>query len=157
MIKKTFCLLLAVLLLFSLSGCREILAGGLFLLFAFTSDDRADKSDIFEFVSENEAALLEAIETGDFSAFENQGFIGRIDADEAVVDFSCGGAGLGSGTAYAGFFYTPEQDMSAVWCAPSSGLLVPAGNGYEWTEPGGDNRYYTEHICGNFYYYTASF
>ena len=28
---------------------------------------------------------------------------------------------------------------------------------FEWQESNGDNRYYTEHICGNFYYYEASF
>jgi hypothetical protein len=48
--------------------------------------------------------------------------------------------------------------MTAVWCAPSSVYaLSPWGNGYEWWEDGGDNHYYTEHICGYFYYYDASF
>ena len=31
------------------------------------------------------------------------------------------------------------------------------GSGFEWREANGDNRYYVEHICGNFYYYEASF
>ena len=102
--------------------------------------------------------LLKAIENGDFSAFENKGFIKDIDPDEVVVDFSCGGAGVGSGTSYVGFYYTTDNDMTAVWCAPSSAsLLTPSGNGFEWQESNGDNWYYTEHICGNFYYYEASF
>ena len=92
------------------------------------------------------------------AAFENQGFIKQIEDDDEAVDFSCGGAGVGSGTSYVGFYYTPDNDMTAVWCAPSSSLmLVPCGDGYEWWEPNGDNHYYTEHICGNFYYYEASF
>ena len=112
----------------------------------------------FEFVCEKEEALLQAIENGDFSAFENKGLVKRIDADETVVDFSCGGAGVGSGTSYVGFYYTPANDMTAVWCAPSSvSSLTPSGNGFEWLETNGDNWYYTEHICGNFYYYEASF
>ena len=158
LIKKCTALLLAVIMVFSLSGCSDILGGAFFLFLIATGDDRADKDDVFDFVCENEAELLKAIETGDFSAFENQKFITDIDSDVTVVDFSCGGAGIGSGTAYVGFYYTSENDMTAVWCAPSSaGALTPSGNGYEWQEPNGDNRYYTEHICGNFYYYEASF
>ncbi len=156
--KKGLCLLLAALMLFSLSGCSDILSGAFFLFLVATGDDRADKDEVFDFVSENEEELLKAIEGGDYSAFENQGFIKDIDVDETVVDFSCGGAGIGSATSYVGFYYTPENDMAAVWCAPSSASsLTPSGNGFEWQEPNGDNRYYTEHICGNFYYYEASY
>ena len=102
--------------------------------------------------------MLQAIENGDLSAFEDKGFIQSIDADHGVVDFYCGGAGFGSSTSYVGFYYTAENDMTALWCAPSSAdSLTPSGNGFEWKEPNGDNRYYTEHICGGFYYYEASF
>ncbi len=156
--KKGLSLLLVVIMLFSLSGCSDILGGAFFLFLVATGDDSADKDEVFDFVSENEEELLKAIEAGDYSAFENQGFIKDIDPDETVVDFSCGGTGVGSGTSYVGFYYTSENDMAAVWCAPSSAsALKPSGNGYEWQEPNGDNRYYTEHICGNFYYYEASF
>ena len=156
--KKGLCLLLAALMLFSLSGCSDILDGAFFLFLVATGDDSADKDEVFDFVSENEEELLKAIEAGDYSAFENQGFIKDIDVDKTVVDFSCGGAGIGSATSYVGFYYTPENDMAAVWCAPSSASsLTPSGNGFEWQEPNGDNRYYTEHICGNFYYYEASY
>lgn len=159
MLKRGFSLLLAVIMTFSLFGCsEESLAGAMFLLCVVMSDDRADKEDVFEFVCEKEEELLKAIEDGDFSAFENQGFIKDIEADATVVDFSCGGAGVGSGTSYVGFYYSPNKDMNAVWCAPSSpGALKPSGEGLEWQEPNGDNRYYTEHICGDFYYYEASF
>ena len=158
MLKKGFTLLLAVIMVFSLSGCSDILGGALFLFLVATGDDSADKDEVFDFVSENEEELIKAIEAGDYSAFENRGFIKDIDAEETVVDFSCGGAGVGSGTSYVGFYYTSENDMAAVWCAPSSSsALAPSGNGFEWQEPNGDNRYYTEHICGNFYYYEASF
>ncbi len=158
MLKKCMCLLMAVILLFSMSGCADVIGGAFFLMLVAATDDRADKDVVFEFVCENEEALLQAIEEGDFSAFENQGFIKKIDADETVVDFSCGGAGVGSGTSYVGFYYTADNDMTAVWCAPSSAsALTPSGNGFEWRQSPGDDRYYTEHICGNFYYYEASF
>ena len=158
MLKKGLALLLAVIMVFSLSGCSDILGGAFFLFLVATGDDSADKDEVFDFVSENEEELLKAIGAGDFSALENQGFIKDIDPDETVVDFSCGGAGVGSGTSYVGFYYTSENDMAAVWCAPSfAGWLIPSGNGFEWQEANGDNWYYTEHICGNFYYYEASF
>ena len=157
--KKLICVFLVICMLFSLTGCAEkVLGSAVFLFLVATSDDSADKNDVFEFVSDNEEELLKAIENGDFSAFENKGFIKDIDPDEAVVNFSCGGAGVGSGTSYVGFYYTTDNDMTAVWCAPSSAsLLTPSGNGFEWQESNGDNWYYTEHICGNFYYYEASF
>jgi len=157
--KKLLCVLLVLCMLVSLSGCAEkVLGSALFLFLAATGDDSADKEDIFEFVLKNEEALLKAIENEDFSSVENKGLIKDIDTDEAVVDFSCGGAGVGSGTSYVGFYYTAENNMAAVWCAPSSvSSLTPSGNGFDWQEKNGDNRYYTEHICGNFYYYEASF
>ena len=156
--KKLLCVCLALILAFSLSACSDLLGGAYFLYLIATGDDSADKEEIFEFVSENEEELLKAIQNGEFSAFENHDFIKEIDADETVVDFSCGGAGVGSGTSYVGFFYSPTNDMTAVWCAPSSAdSLTPSGSGFEWQEQNGDNRYYTEHICGNFYYYEASF
>ena len=159
MLKKGKALLLAVIMVFSLSGCSDILGGALFLFLVATGDDSADKDDVFDFVSKNEEELLEAIEVGDYSAFENQGFIKDIDADETVVDFSCGGAGVGSGTSYVGFYYAPDDDMAALhWCGPrSADALKPAGAGYEWQEYKGDNYYFVEHICGHFYYYEASF
>ncbi|MBQ4564046.1 MAG: hypothetical protein IJA58_06160 [Lachnospiraceae bacterium] len=156
--KKSICVCLAFCMLFSLTGCSNVVGGAFFLLLAATTDDSANKEDVFEFVCEEKEALLKAIEDGDFSAFKNKGFIKSIDADTDVVDFSCGGSGVGSGTSYVGFYYTPGNDMTAVWCAPSSaGSLTPSGKGFEWRETNGDNWYYTEHICGNFYYYEASF
>ena len=130
----------------------------MFFLLIVSNDDSSNKDDVFEFVCENEEELLNAIEDRDFADFENKGVIKEIDADEEIVDFSCGGAGIGSGTSYVGFYYTPNDDMTVIWCAPSQpSLLILSGNGFEWKEPNGDNRYYTEHICGNFYYYEASF
>ena len=153
--KKFLCQVLAACMAVLLTPCIIV---GILGFLVFTNDDSAKKEEVFAFVCEKEGELLAAIDTGDFSAFENQGFIQEIDSREDCVDFSCGGAGIGSGTSYVGFYYTPDQDMTAVWCAPQrSGALVPSGDGFFWQEPGGDNRYYTEHICGNFYYYEASF
>ena len=151
---KALCILLILAMLVSLTGCGALYLSALVIM----GDDRADKSEIFAFVRENEAELLQAIQTRDFSAFENQGFIGTIRANDESIEFSCGGVGMGSSTSYVGFYYTSTDDMTAVWCAPKSADdLVVCGDGYEWKQPDGDNRYYTEHISGNFYYYEASF
>ena len=137
--KKIICTLLIICSLFSLVGCST-------------------QKAITKFVQEKEAELLEAVETKDFSALEYNGFIKDVKVTASVVEFSCGGSGIGSATSYVGFYYTPDNDMTALWCAPSSAdSLTPSGNGFAWKEPHGDNRYYTEHICGNFYYYKASF
>lgn len=156
--KKVVCVLLALCMLFSFSGCSDALSGAFFLFLVATSDDSAQKDEIFEFVRKREDELLKCVEDGAFSTFENDGFIKDIDVSEKGVDFSCGGAGVGSSTSYVGFYYTPDNDMTAVWCAPTSlDLLIPCGEGFEWQESSGDNRCYIEHICGNFYYYEASF
>ena len=153
--KKIISLLLTLCLVVSLPG---LLTGAMFMIFAAVSDDRASKKEVFEFVRKQEDELLEAIKSGDFSDFENQGLIKDINPDSQVVEFYCGGAGFGSGTSYVGFYYSPDDNMSAVWCAPpSDSSLIPSGDGFRWQEPNGDNQYYTEHICGNFYYYEASF
>lgn len=153
--KKFISVLLTLCLVISLPG---LLTGATFLILAAVSDDRAAPKEIFEFVREKEEELMEAIESGDFSDFENQGFIKDIIPEPWVVEFYCGGAGFGSATSYVGFYYSPDNSMTAVWCAPpSEGSLIPSGDGFLWEDPDGDNRYYTEHICGSFYYYEASF
>ena len=150
--KKIISVLLVFCLLFLMA-----MAAAFFAFYALL-DDRADKEDIIAFVCENEAALLEAIEQSDLSDYEKKGVVKTITERESVVEFSCGGAGLGSATSYVGFYYTPDDDMAAVWCAPSSAdSLTPSGEGFVWQESEGDNFYYTEHICGHFYYYEASF
>lgn len=156
--KKGLCLLLAAALLVSLCGCSDIVGSALLFFFAAANDDRATKAEIIAFVQEQEDALLQAVESGDYAAFADGELIRDIEQDQEIVDFFCGGAGIGSNTSYVGFYYTSTHDMTALWCAPGdSSALVASGNGYEWQEPAGDNRYYTEHICGNFYYYEADF
>lgn len=163
MFKKITCLLLAVVLAVSLCGCESVekmvkSAVFLFVIFTTDMDDRASKEDIFQFVTENETQLLQAIKDGDFSDYEEQGFIQNIDDNGNHVDFYCGGAGFASETDYVGFYYSSTNDMAAVWCAPySAQSLSPSGDGYFWKEAEGDNRYYVEMICDHFYYYEASY
>ena len=156
--KKTICLILVLCMLLSLTGCKKLLGSAAFLTLVLTGDNRADKDAVCTFVREHEAELLAAVQAGDYSAFENHSLIHEINTENEVVDFFCGGFGVGSGTSYVGFYYTPNNDMTAVWCAPASpSSLLPSGDGFAWREENGDNRYYSEKICECFYYYEASF
>ena len=156
MFKKALTLLLTLTLVLSMSGCTELF-GVLFFSYLVTKDDdRADKDEIFEFVRENEEKLMQAIEAEDFSAFENKGPIKEIYADEDVVDFSCGSSGMSVSGCDVGFFYTPDNDMTAhAWAPSCASELKPSGNGFKSWD--GGVIYYTEHICGNIYYYEISY
>lgn len=156
MLKRALCLALTVLMLFSMSGCSERIAGAFMWFLVTNDDDRAAKEDIFAFVSDNEDALRKAIADNDFTAFEDHEIIKDVYANERVVDFYCGGYGLGAESAYVGFCYIPDNNITAVPGMPANGdLIKPSGAGFFYEE--GDNRFYAERICENFYYYEASY
>lgn len=121
---------------------------------------KTSKDAIFFAVQNNQYHMKECIEQGNYN-FEslNPGFLIKdIIAEENFIDFRCGGSGFGSQTSYFGFYYTENDDVYSVWCAPPrEESLACYGGGYLWEEKGGDNRYYTEKICDHFYYYEASF
>jgi len=77
------------------------------------------------------------------------------DYKDSSINFYCGGRGLGSETSYYGFFYSADDDMTAIWCSGSP--LTRKGKGWEYQQPDGDNSYYTEKIADHFYYYEAHF
>lgn len=120
-------------------------------------NDKADKEDIIELVVENRETLIECIESGDYSELDRFKYrkILEIDVNETSVDFYCGGSGFGPSTSYCGFFYSAEGSMRDVWCAPLFSALTPEGDGYIWREHGGDNSYYVQPICDNFFYYES--
>lgn len=76
-----------------------------------------------------------------------------VNVEDEIIDFYCGGSGFGSSTSYYGFYYTENDNLSAIWCAGDT--LAPSGKGWSWKN--GDNSYYTEKITDNFYYYEAHF
>lgn len=153
--KKVLCLLLCLTMVLSLASCG----------FPNPFDDRAKKEAIFAYVKEHENALLECIEKNEYLSIRlSTKIIQGIDDDDigkGFVDFDCGGAGFGPGTAYCGFYYSADDNLTGLWCSPrDSSLLKQSGNGYLWEQSWtneGDNTYYTENICGHFYYYEASF
>ena len=124
-------------------------------------DEGAGKEEILSFVKENEDTLMECILCGDFSPVEHKRIlryaeIEDSEIDDGFVEFLCGGAGFGPETNYRGFYYAADDDMTRIWCAPSDRTARESGQGYLWKDIG-DNWYYSEWICGHFYYYEAHF
>ena len=74
--------------------------------------------------------------------------------DDGVLQFLCIAEGIAPASFEAGFYYSPDDEPILIgWgLSPEPAELVEDGDGYSWTD-GTDNRYYTERICENFYYY----
>ena len=149
--KKALCLFFCLIVALSFASCS----------FPNPFDDRASKEDIFAYVKENEAELLDAINKDDFLTIRTSTrIIQLIDDDEigrGFVDFDCGGSGFGSETSYCGFFYSADNDMTERRQLPFGEEFKESGDGYLWEESWnnqyGDNTYYVENICTHFYYY----
>lgn len=116
----------------------------------------AKRGTILRYVEDHQEELEARVETGDFDGIGLP--VLEVNTGEKCIEFECGGSGFGPETSYWGFFYTPEDDIYTVWCAPPRGSsFSPEGDGQHWQDPGGDNEFYVEHICGHFYYYEAHF
>lgn len=124
-----------------------------FGLMVVLTDDRVPKEKILSFVQEQQEELEACIASGSFSTLDSSGVVLDVGVGADYVEFNCGGRGFGPETEYRGFYYSPTDDMTALY--PDI-KLKPAGRGYAWSGDG-DNSYYTEHICGHFYYYELKF
>lgn len=74
-----------------------------------------------------------------------------------LIEFECIAEGILTSSFQAGFYYTPDDEPAYVGWFLGNRLdeLVEDGDGWSYSD-GTDNRYYTERICENFYYYTES-
>ena len=152
--KKIIITVLCILIPFSFSGCGGLLLAGMAIL----DDNRASKDEICAYVRENEKTIIDCIKTKDYAAVKNSNIVKEISFGHKYIEFDCGGAGFGSATSYCGFYFSEEDDMTAIWCGPTDNEpLQKSGNGYMWKQKDGGNTYYTENICGHFYYYESSF
>jgi len=149
-----------------------------------TTDNRADKEEIFRYVTENQKAI--EVSVLDFMSAPHEDikneikelsipFFGGIKSislseekfGKQVITFYCGGYGIGSATGYTGFKYTLFDDAviqnKTAGYADLSSLgysgckFIPRGNGWHWKEGDGDNTVYIENITGNFYYYREDY
>ena len=71
-----------------------------------------------------------------------------------IIKFMCVAEGIVTSGVEAGFYYSPDDAPAYVGWFPNI-KLAEDGDGWSWSD-GTDNRYYTERICEDFYYYTQS-
>ena len=141
--RKIF-ILLAALMVFSMTGCDY---------------NHSAKAEIFNLVKENFDTMLEACTRLDTEALTQLDGITQVDVTNGYILVYCTGSGIAPSSQDHGFYYAPDGLPVAVFdghilCGPEA--LAPDGNGYVYRDSG-QNRFYTEHIIGNFYYYSASF
>lgn len=128
-----------------------LLAIGLFLSCS-SSKNLTNKEDIIKLFNENKDTITSAVEKENFDEIEKIRGIESVFQSENYIDFSCGGAGGGSGTQYYGFFYSAEDNLTA-WnggACPADALYA-WGSGYKYTQTDGDNAYYVEKIAEHFF------
>ena len=71
-----------------------------------------------------------------------------------IIKFMCVAEGIVTSSVEAGFYYSPDDVPAYVGWYPNI-TLTEDGDGWSWSD-GTDNRYDTERICENFFYYTES-
>ena len=121
--------------------------------------DNLSKKQIISLVVENEAFLTECVNNGGADqALELYG-VQSVDTarDGAYIVFDCGGSGFGSSTNYCGFYYSPDDIPQLAGHMTSEDSLTTDGSGYGYRQPDGDNRYYTERIVNNWFYFEAHY
>ena len=115
---------------------------------------------------DNLDVLLSDIAQNDFTRTEQISNDGRSISVQSVecsedtgkpvfVDYLCDARPFGLNTAFWGFYYSADDDMTRIWCAGEP--LVPFQNGYTYHQPDGDDCYYTEPITDHFFYYEAHY
>lgn len=121
------------------------------------SSDALSKDQIFSLVQEHHDFLLQCITDNDPDRAKEVTGIKSIRSEkDEYVEFYCGGSGLVPSSSYYGFYYSPDGLPLAVDVTQTEDL-TPAGGGFGWEEPEGDNWYYTEQIMENWYYYESHY
>ncbi len=136
-----------------------ILTAGLVCLNVFLSDNLS-KKQIFKLVERNSAVIIEDISANNFDDTLSIKGIQEVSSRNGMIDFYCGGKGVGSATSYYGFYYSESDEPIGAFAGV--GLignfeLTPDGRGYSYREENSDNIYYTEKITEKFYYYESHF
>lgn len=149
----------ALLCAVMLGSCvaEDIAGSAVFMTLILLGDDRAPYDDIIAYVEENQDLLEACIDKGDYQPTVDSSVVKNvIEWNNGAIDFYCGGAGIGAGTVYRGFYYSEADDLRAVHC-PADCELTPYDKGWRYEQAYGDNITYIEPIIGHFYYYEASY
>ena len=129
------------------------------LMFAACGIKPTNQERVLAVFEEHEEVIRERIEdssAGDEIQWDDlDGVIQSYTYSDGVIEFRCIAEGIVSASVEAGFYYSPDDEPDGDSVGWLHGELVEDGNGYSYSD-GTDNRYYTERICENFYYYTVA-
>lgn len=131
------------------------------LIFAACGNGPTDKERVLAVFEEQEELIREKIAdyvAGDKVEWDDLEGVLRVSVlFNKTIEFECIAEGILTSSFQAGFYYSPDDEPAYVGWFMYSSLdeLVEDGDGYSYSD-GTDNRYYTERICENFYYYTEA-
>ena len=103
--------------------------------------------------------ILKACEEKDGNALSAIEGIEEVDIADGYVLVYCKGEGIAPSSQEYGFYYTEENLPVGVFDGTiicTTNELVEYESGYRYLDSG-NNAFYTEHIKGNIYFYSASF
>ena len=141
--KRLLAFVLLAVFVFSLTGCSA----------------KNAKSDIFNLVENNYDEIVAACENKDSEALLAIDGVTQVNIVDGYVLVYCKGAGIAPSSQYYGFYYSEENLPVGVFgeqIVCSNSELVEYENGYRYLDSG-YNEFYTEHIKGNIYFYSAAF
>ena len=131
----------------------------LVIAYAAVFQKRVEKADIIEYVQTNQEAL-ERFATGlladppGVTAYNEEWQISWYPA-AGMVEFITKGTGIGSATAYEGFYYS--EDDRPIGFQGTELDFVQDGTGWSWKEEDGDNCEHIEKITAHWHWYRMSF
>ncbi len=141
--KRLLAFVLLAVFVFSLTGCSA----------------KNAKSDIFNLVENNYDEIVAASENKDSEALLAIDGVTQVNIVDGYVLVYCKGAGIAPSSQDYGFYYSEENLPVGVFDGQivcSNSELVEYENGYRYLDSG-YNEFYTEHIKGNIYFYSAAF
>ena len=120
---------------------------------------KESKKDIFNLVENNYDEIVAACESKDSEALLSIGGVTQVNIVDGYVLVYCKGAGVAPSSQDYGFYYSEENIPVGVFDGQiicSNNELVEYEGGYRYLDSG-LNEFYTEHIKGNIYFYSAAF
>ena len=106
-----------------------------------------------------DSAAAQAVEQGSGQGISRHFGVRDVtlcDYEVKSVDFALGAFGLGSSTRYWGVQYVPSGERLGYQGVRLEGW-TQEGDGWSWSEPGGDNTCYLRELDGNWFYYEMEF
>lgn len=132
----------------------------IFLLIVLFMNFNAPWNRIIRLVKSNIDVLNQGVQTNQYHDASRIKGIEEVRAKNTsngrfYIEYYCHGFGIAPASIYYGFYYHSVDEPVGY-----DGEIIPLkkdGKGWSWQEPDGDNRYYTEKIFDNWYYYEVSF